>query len=132
MKHQIDIRIYYEDTDAGGIVYHTGYLRFAERGRTEFLRARGIEQAALVAAQGISFVVVDMHVAFKSPARLDDLVTVETDVVDIRRAQVTMRQTIRLFDRVLAELDVRIACLDRAGKAARLPDNVRTVFEEGK
>lgn len=127
--HQMDVRVYYEDTDAGGIVYHTGYLRFAERGRTELLRAAGFNHAELLAEAGIAFAVISMNVDFKSPARLDDLVTVKTAITDMRGASMGMHQQVLLKNKLLVDITLRIACLDQAGKAARLPSRLKEIFK---
>ena len=110
------VRIYWEDTDAGGVVYHARYLHFLERARTEWLRARGHGQQRLREEDGIVFVVHRMELDFNAPARLDDLLVASVDVVESRSASFTVRQTLRREgeEKILLDARVRIACLDAA------------------
>ncbi|MCX8016802.1 MAG: YbgC/FadM family acyl-CoA thioesterase, partial [Rhodocyclaceae bacterium] len=94
MSLQIPVRIYYEDTDAGGIVYYAHYLKFLERGRSEFLRSLGFAQRQLAEEAGIAFAVRALSVDYLKPARLDDLVLVDTAIRELGRAQVTFAQSI--------------------------------------
>ena len=123
--HRLPVRVYWEDTDGGGIVYHAGYLRFAERGRTELLRAVGVGQRELQAESGLSFVVSRMEIDFRRPAVLDDLLMVETRVADVAAASLRMMQTVRRADAALVELQVRVACVGSNGRPVRLPAPVR-------
>ena len=123
----IPIRIYYEDTDFSGVVYHATYLRFMERGRTEFLRERGIEQGAAHAGTGFGFAVRAMSLEFLRPARMDDLIQVETLVTETGGASITMAQKILRGADILVTANVRIAVL-RHGRAARLPPEMRALF----
>jgi len=110
------VRIYWEDTDASGVVYHASYLRFLERARTEHLRALGIEQERLRTENSVAFVVRDMAIDFVRPARLDDVLAVTVDRIERRGASLVFRQQIlRATDRsVLVEARVRAACIDAA------------------
>lgn len=128
--HILPIRVYYEDTDAAGIVYHANYLRFAERGRTEMLRAAGFEHAAILAETGIAFTVISMNINFKIPAKLDELLSVQTRMVSVGGASMEMAQVISRGNDVLADMTVKIACIDKRGKAARLPEAVRGLFKD--
>ena len=127
--HILQIRVYYEDTDAAGIVYHANYLRFAERGRTEMLRTAGFEHAAILAETGVAFTVISMNINFKIPAKLDELLSVQTRMVSVGGASMEMAQAICRGDDVLADMTVKIACIDKRGKAARLPEAVRELFK---
>ena len=127
--HLLPVRVYYEDTDAGGIVYHASYLRFAERGRTEMLRANGFEHAEILKTQGIAFTVISMSINFRSPAKLDDLLSVQTGMKEVKGASMEMEQKIYRGGILLADMSVKIACIDKAGKAARLPEAVREIFK---
>lgn len=127
--HHLPIRVYYEDTDAAGIVYHANYLRFAERGRTEMLRAAGFEHAQILADTGTAFTVISMQINFKSPAKLDELLDVQTRMVSVGGASMEMAQGIYRGDVLLVDMIVKIACIDRNGKAARLPEAVRELFK---
>ncbi len=120
--HHISFRIYYEDTDAGGIVYHANYLRFAERARTEALRACGIGQSQLRADHGVGFVVRHCTLDFRRPARLDDIVTVETSITEIGKTRFNLLQRVRREKEELAEITVVIVMVDAQGKPMRVPE----------
>ena len=119
------VRVYYEDTDAAGVVYYANYLKYAERGRTEALRAVGIEQRELAARDGVQFVVRRVAADFRMPARLDDCLEVVTRTTDIGGATIAMEQVIRRGADTLVTLTVDIAAVgargERAGRAMRLP-----------
>lgn len=116
------VRVYYEDTDAGGVVYYANYLKFAERARTEALRSRNIEQTQLLAEQDMAFVVRQVTLDIKRPARLDDLLTITTQIRDIKGASITMRQTISRNEEMLAELEVQLATVNRSFAPKRVPE----------
>src|SRR5699024_8884370 len=121
------LRVYWEDTDAGGVVYHAGYLRFMERARSEWLRARGVDQLALRESTGLGFVVRDMQIDFLTPARLDDELGVSVDVETVRRASLTFMQNVRRYGDCadLARARVRVACVDiDRMRPAPVPDNL--------
>lgn len=128
----MQIRVYYEDTDAAGVVYHSNYLNYCERARTEYLRERGYSVAEL-ATDGVIFPVTRMELDFKSPARHDDLLRVDTKPVSVGGASFTLRQQIlRESDNcVLVELLVTLACVSSALKARRIPSAVRQVLAVG-
>ena len=124
--HRFSVRVYYEDTDFSGVVYHANYLRYLERGRTEMLRVRGIGQADLFANGGagsFGFAVVGMEIAFRRPARMDDVLEVETEILSIGGATLRLRQALLRDAEVLVEAKVRIATLS-GGRAARLPPEI--------
>jgi acyl-CoA thioester hydrolase len=107
------VRVYWEDTDAGGVVYHAGYLRFMERARSEWMRALGVDQLAYKQATGLAFMVRDMHIDFLKPALLDDELTVTVDVKERRAASILFTQTIMKADgSCLIRASVRVACVD--------------------
>ncbi len=121
--HRFTVRVYYEDTDFSGVVYHANYLRFLERGRTEMLRGRGISQTDLFAgtrAAPLNFAVAEMEIAFRRPARMDDILEVETEILSIGGATVRLLQRMIRDAEVLVEATVRVAMLSR-GRAARIP-----------
>ena len=125
------LRVYWEDTDAGGVVYHAAYLRFIERARSEWLRACGVEQQRLRDEHGILFVVADLHVKFLAPARLDDVLHAQITAFTRRSASMRFTQCIlRPADgALLIEADVRAACIDAASyKPRRIPDSLLTEF----
>jgi acyl-CoA thioester hydrolase len=125
--HRLAIRVYYEDTDFSGMVYHASYLRFLERGRTELLRDLGIHQAAIHAgAEGEAFVfaVRAMTIEFLKPAVMDDMICVETTPADVGGASTELSQRILRGDELLVTARVRVAAV-AGGKAARLPKSMR-------
>lgn len=123
--HRFDVRVYWEDTDGAGIVYYANYFKFAERARTEWLRALGIEQRRMQAETGIVFAVKRCACDYVRPALLDDALAVESRVTGTRGASIDMHQTVRREDTVLAEIDVTIACIGADGRPARLPPAIR-------
>ncbi len=108
----IPVRVYYEDTDAGGIVYHSNYLNFMERARTEWLRDLGFEQDQLVRADGVLFAVSAVNVSFHKPARFNERLEVTVELGRRGAASLTLRQEVRRAAEVLASGEVRIACID--------------------
>ena len=129
--HQLVIRIYYEDTDFSGVVYHASYLRFLERGRTETLRARSIDQAALFGDGGtgaLAFAVRHMAIDWLRPARMDDIITVETRIGAIKGASLSLHQRILRSDEILMTAEVLVA-LVADGKPARMPAALRAKLE---
>ena len=121
------LRVYWEDTDAGGVVYHASYLRFLERARTEWLRAQGIEQQRLRAEHGLLFVVRDLQIEFLLPARLDDGLDVTVETAERRSASMLFGQRIvrRASGELLAVARVRAACIDAATlKPSRIPNHL--------
>ena len=120
-------RVYWEDTDGGGVVYYANYLKFMERARTEWLRALGHSQAELVERHGFVFAVVEVKVNYRRPARLDDELLVSCDPKPEGRASIRFGQTIRRAGVVLAEGEVRVACVDaKTFRPRALPDFVQT------
>lgn len=125
-SHRHTIRVYYEDTDAGGVVYHANYLRYAERARTEALRDAGIPHAMLVEQFNLMFMVHRAEIDYVRPATLDNLLVVETETMDVRGATVLLRQTVRGPNGVCATLRIKLACVRIGGnKPARIPPEWR-------
>jgi acyl-CoA thioester hydrolase len=117
------VRVYWEDTDGGGIVYYANYLRFLERARTEWLRARGHRQSELAQSAGILFTVVHLEAWYRRPARLDDELRVSCEAVPDGRATLRFAQRITRGPQLLLEATTRVACLDaRTLRPRRLPD----------
>jgi len=125
-SHRFEVRVYYEDTDFSGAVYHAAYLRFFERGRTEFLRAEGIHHSEL-AREGIAFAVRSMEIDFLRGASIDDLLTVDTAVLEVSGARLTLDQSIERGDELIARAKVVVVAV-RGGKATRLPRDVLAAF----
>ena len=119
-RHTFPVRIYYEDTDFSGNVYHAAYLKFFERGRTEFLRDEGIHHSEL-AAEGIAFAVRSMEIAFDGAAHIDDLLTVVTEVEALSGARLTLKQTILRGEAVLTRATVMVVAIKTSGGPARMP-----------
>lgn len=116
--HRLVQRVYYEDTDFSGLVYHARYLHFLERGRTDFLRLLGVDQGAL--AEEAVFVVRRMAIDFRRPARMDDVLAIETAPRAARGARLALRQTIVRNEELLVEAEVEIAVLSAEGRPTRL------------
>ncbi len=124
LVHRLPVRVYYEDTDAGGIVYHSCYVNFAERGRTEYLRSLGYEQQDLAKEHNVIFAVRSMTVDFLRPAVLDDLLTIETRCVGMKGASFLMRQLVLRGDETLVELEIRVASVSMEKKPKRVPKHI--------
>ena len=124
--HRIQVRVYYEDTDFSGAVYHAAYLHFFERGRTEFLRAEGIHHSEL-ASEGIAFAVRSMEIDFPRAAHIDDMLVVDTAVVEVSGARLTLDQSIERGDELVARAKVVVVAI-KDGKATRLPKAVVAAF----
>ena len=123
--HHMPVRVYWEDTDAGGIVYYANYLKFAERARTEMVRVAAGDQTAILDRHGLVFAVRRVEADYLAPARLDDLLDVATQITDISGARVTLTQEVRRSGEVLARLVVVLAALDRQRQPARIPTEIR-------
>lgn len=126
--HRLAVRVYYEDTDFSGLVYHASYLKFMERGRSDMLRLLGISHDALnegVYGEPLSFAVHHMNVSFLKPARIDDLVEIETVVAGVAGARLVLDQTVRRGGVPLVNAAVTVVVVNGAGRARRLPAEVR-------
>ena len=128
--HRFPLRVYYEDTDFSGVVYHASYLRFFERGRPEFIRSCGIDQQALHRETGVYFVVRRMAVDWLKPALMDDELVVETKAVKFGGASMELSQRILRGDEVLTTAEVLVVIL-KEGRPTRLPDSIRAQIPAG-
>ena len=129
--HRLVQRVYYEDTDFSGVVYHARYLHFLERGRTDYLRLLGVEQGSLILEEdreGLVFVVHRMEIDFKSPARMDDILTILTATEKAGGAKMILNQEIRRDDQLLIAARVVIAVINAAGRPRRLPESLAARF----
>ena len=126
--HDFPVRVYYEDTDAGGIVYHASHIRFAERGRTEFLRNAGFLNSDLMSSVGVLFVVRRIEAEYLKPARLDDLLTVRTALQTIKNTSFVMNQKIMRGDDLLFDMNVTLVCINPEGKPIAMPPEVKATF----
>jgi acyl-CoA thioester hydrolase len=124
--HKLVQRVYYEDTDFSGLVYHARYLHFLERGRTDYLRCLGVEQRELINAddEGLVFVVHRMEIDFKSPARMDDILTIVTRTEKAGGAKMILSQEIRRGETPLIAAKVIIAVINAKGRPRRLPEGL--------
>jgi acyl-CoA thioester hydrolase len=129
-QHVLPLRIYYEDTDAQGIVYYANWMRFLERGRTELLRLLGQEHSALRSERGLNWIVRRCTIDYLKPARLDETVEILTGCGELRGASLHMLQEARRADQTLVRADLLIACMDEAGRPMRLPPQVRTALAQ--
>lgn len=133
-RHRLPVRVYYEDTDAAGIVYHASYLRFTERGRSEMMRALNIDLGRMWNDDGFVFVLHSAEVKYRKPARLGDLLTVETALAELGSASLKVRQVITFANEEGAGGEVALfegllACTGRDGKPARIPVGVKGKIE---
>jgi acyl-CoA thioester hydrolase len=126
--HRQAIRVYFEDTDAAGIVYYANYLKFAERARTDMLRDVGISHAEMMKRDGLVLVVRRCEIDYRKPAKLDDMLTIETDVGKLGGASVDLLQRVLRDGELLAELRVLVVCVGKDGRPHRIPDYVRAAL----
>jgi acyl-CoA thioester hydrolase len=128
---KIPVRVYYQDTDAGGVVFHAQYLAFMERARSELLNARGIDLARFTERHGVLFVVHELSVKFHQPALLNDMLSVGAEVVKLGGASLVFRQTVERAGTLLVEAEVKVALIDRTRmKPARLPEELQQALHE--
>ena len=124
-----NVRVYYEDTDAGGVVYHSNYLKFAERARTEMLRKINIEQAKLKLENNIQFIVKELKIEFTKPAKLDQLLTLKSYILKIAAAKIKMKQIIYKDSELIANINLTLGSIDSNGKPSRLPKFIHKKLE---
>ena len=127
-QHTYPVRVYYEDTDAGGVVYHSNYLQFAERARTEMLRASGVDHITLFRVNGLLFAVRSCEVEFIKPAHLDNLLEIRSRCFKITGASIWLKQLIQYSGETLVDLKLRLVCLKSDGRPGRLPRALRSAF----
>lgn len=127
-RHVFPIRVYYEDTDAAGIVYFANYLKFAERGRTEFLRHAGIDHTVLRQEQGLFLAVHRAEIDYFRPARLDDVLAVHTQLTELTHVKIEALQTIHRGSEEMARVLTRVVCLRTDGRPGRMPKDIRDRF----
>ncbi len=127
MDHRFAIRVYYEDTDMAGIVYHANYLKYIERARSDWVRATGVDQNALRLQQGAVFVVRRIEADYLAPARFDDVLEVRTRVRLVTGVRLVLAQSVERGGVSLFEAIVTLVCLGEAGQPMRLPANIRRI-----
>jgi acyl-CoA thioester hydrolase len=126
--HIFPLRVYFEDTDAGGIVYYANYLRFAERARTEMLRSAGIESGHLMRQDNITLTVKTCHVDYQKPAHLDDALKVYSRIIKVGGASFYGQQKIKCYGSELVNIQIKLACVNIHGKPTRLPNKIRSTL----
>ena len=128
-SHRFDVRVYYEDTDAGGVVFFTNYLKFMERGRTEWLRSVGVDQSQVAKDFGRIFIVAGLDIKYLKPARLDDLLQIDSIVTRMGRASLHFAQSVSRDGELLAQSSIQIGCVDTVKmRPAAIPEVVRSKF----
>lgn len=126
-----NVRVYFEDTDAGGVVYHASYLKFFERARTEFLRSLGWSQSALLEMKTCAFVVSDLSIQYKRPAKLDDELQIRTTLKSLRRASFVFDQRAFKGDALMTAAEVRVVCIDPSkGLPVAIPSPIFETIEK--
>ena len=126
--HVFPVRVYYEDTDTGGVVYYANYLKYAERARTEMLRAVGLDHGRLLAADGIAFAVHRCEIDYLTPARLDDALEIHTGNLEMEAASLWAEQVVTREGDALVRMRLRLACIARSGRPQRLPGAIRAAL----
>jgi len=128
-RHSMTVRVYYEDTDAGGIVFYANYLKFMERGRTEWLRSVGVNQSEVASEFQRVFIVTGLDIRYKKSAKLDDLLEINSAVTRLGRASLHFAQTITRDGELLTESNIQIGCVDTVNmRVAAIPESVRIKF----
>lgn len=132
--HTVDYRVYYEDTDAGGIMYHGNFINFCERGRSELLRAIGLPASEVVEKLKTGFVVRHLDAEYLAMVRLDDLLTVHTSVKEMKNSSFLMEQIITFANKgqnnTVFKMDVTLVCIDMQGKPTKIPEELRIKFND--
>lgn len=124
------VRVYYEDTDSGGVVYYANYLKFMERARTEWLRVHGFEQTELMREHGVIFVVRDVHISYLRPAVFNDLLQVSVSVHATGRSWIEFAQTVERVNEILTHANVKIVCVNQLSfKPVEIPEIIREKME---
>ena len=132
LTHKNNVRVYYEDTDAGGVVYHANYLKYAERSRTEMLRKYKIEQEVLKNNYSIRFIVKDLFIEYYKAAILDDYLTIKSLIIKISSAKIKMEQEIYRKNTLLAKFNITLGSINLEGKPSRLPKFVLNILSAGQ
>jgi acyl-CoA thioester hydrolase len=129
---KLQVRVYYDDTDAGGIVYHANYLVFAERARTEYLRAMGYTHHQIMEQFQILLVIRHIEIDYRAPARLDDMLEIQTSVLSRGRTSITMKQDFYKDGKIITEIKITVVAITPQGKPVALPEVLHGVFKENR
>ena len=130
VEHRLGLRVYFEDTDLSGVVYHANYLRFMERARSDMLRLAGIDQRAAFDAGEGAYAVADLSIRYRAPARLDDALLVVSRLIQVRAASVVIHQQVRRGGEVLADATVTAALVARSGRPRRQPAAWTAIYHQ--
>lgn len=131
ITHDFPVRVYYDDTDAGGVVYHANYLKFCERARTEYLRALGFENSGLRSETGIIIVVKKVEAEYLAPSRLDDSLVVQTRLLSMKNTSFVMEQKVLKDTGEIFVMTVLLVCISESeARPVKIPDSVRKIFEK--
>jgi acyl-CoA thioester hydrolase len=128
ITHDFPVRVYYDDTDAGGVVYHANYLKFTERARTEYLRVLRFENSKIRDDYGIIIVVKNIEAEYFSPARLDDFLMVQTQVLSVKNTSFVMKQDIYRGEAQVFGMTVVLVCVNGAGRPTKIPESLKLSF----
>ncbi|GAA0273067.1 tol-pal system-associated acyl-CoA thioesterase [Alteraurantiacibacter aestuarii] len=129
-QHLFPVRVYYEDTDLSGVVYHANYLKFCERARSSLLRLLGIDQRAAADAGEGNYAVAEANIRYFAPARLDDSLVVQTRCVELRAASVRLAQDVLRGEDLLVQINIRVGFVSPTGRPRRQPDGWRAAFDQ--
>tara|TARA_B100001179_G_scaffold196437_1_gene155059 strand:- start:210 stop:605 length:396 start_codon:yes stop_codon:yes gene_type:complete len=130
MSHSIPVRIYYEDTDAGGVVYHASYIRFAERGRTEYLRHIGFENTQIYKDFDVLFVVRHLEADYLAPSFLDDYLTLTTEVSTMKNTSFIMTHRLENDEKSIFKMKVVVACIGKDKRPVKIPEVLRNALQD--
>ena len=126
LHHRMDVRVYYEDTDAGGIVFYTNYLKFMERGRTEWLRSVGVNQSDVARDFERIFIVAGLEIKYLKPARLDDVLQIDSTVTRMGRASLHFAQSVFRSGELMTQSNIQVCCVETVNmRVAAIPESVR-------
>lgn len=126
--HDFPVRIYYDDTDAGGVVYHANYLKLCERARTESLRAMGFENSKLRDDHGVIIVVKSLEAEYLSPSKLDDLLTIQTRILSVKNTSFVMEQKAIRNNICIFSMNIVLVFINEQGRPTKIPDDVKAAF----
>ena len=128
-KFNFNIKVYYEDTDAGGVVYYANYLKFLERARSEAIYSLGFSNKGLLENYGILLIVKSCNIQYKQPAQLEDLLEISSEATSFTKTSILMKQLILKNKDIISEADVHLVAVDNKGKPTKIPDQLKTKLE---
>ena len=129
-KFNFSVKVYYEDTDSGGVVYYANYLKFLERARTEALYSLGLTNSELLNKNGILLIVKSCYIEYKKPAKLEDNLDVISEVVSFTKTSFVMKQSILRKNEIISIADVHLVAVDQNGKPSKIPDELKQKFDD--